>query len=105
MIKNYRMRRKIPVFRVSLNGNTSYAQLKEIPEIKRAVLEETLYAIKDGIEKKKNSISLFEIADTNCFVDLKKENWESTLNVAMEYFSELEDYNRCIEVRDLKKRL
>ena len=60
MIKR-KMKRKIPVLRVSIEPGASYSQLKEVPEIKKVVLEEAIYAIKEGIEKNKPSISLFEV--------------------------------------------
>ena len=47
------MRRKVPVFRVSLPAGTSYDILTETPAVKQIVIEETLFAIKEGINKKK----------------------------------------------------
>ena len=63
MIKTRKMRRKIPIFRVVMNGGENYSQLTEIPEIIEVVIEETVVAIKDGMEKNKKSISLFEVAN------------------------------------------
>lgn len=99
------MKRKIPVFRVSAAPGASYSQLTEIPEVKAAVINETVIAIKEGIRTNKKSISLFEIAESDCYVELKKEKWKSSLENAIEYFLESEDYNKCIECRDLIKKL
>jgi hypothetical protein len=106
MIKNKRkMRRKIPVLRVSIEPGANYSQINDIPEIKQIILEETVYAIKYGIEKNKNSITLFEVAHTDCYLELKKENWKSTLEKALEYFLEKEEYDNCAEARDLINKL
>lgn len=99
------MKRKVPVFRVSLSSGASYEQLVEIPQVKQAVIEETVLAIKHGIKTKKKSIPLFEIAGSDCYVELKKEQWKSSLENAISFYLESEDYDKCIECRDLMNAL
>ncbi len=99
------MRRKIPVFKVSIEPGADYSQLLEVPEIKQIVLEETVYAIKHGIEKNKESISLFEVAHTDYYIELSKNKWKPSLEKALEYFLEKEEYDRCAEMRDLINKL
>jgi hypothetical protein len=41
----------------------NYSKLTENVEIKEAIIEETIYAITDGISKNKKSTSLFEGID------------------------------------------
>ena len=105
MNKPNRMRRKIPVFRVNMEKGASYSQLKDVPGIKEAVIEETVYAIKYGIEKNKTTIPLFEVAHSDYYIDLAKKEWKPTLEHAIEYYIEKEEYDRCAEVRDLIKKL
>lgn len=105
MTKTKKMRRKIPILRVSVEHGADYSQLAEIPEVRKAVLEETLYAIKEGIEKNKKSISLFEVAHSDCYIELDKQNWKVTLEKALETYVEKEDYDKCIEIRDLISKL
>lgn len=105
MIKFREMKRKIPVFKVNIESGADYSQLTEMPEVRKVVIEETVYAIKEGIDKNKKLISLFEIANTNCYIDLEKDKWKTTLEKAMGYFTELEDYDKCIETRDLINKL
>lgn len=105
MTKTKSMRRKIPILRVSVEQGADYSQLAEIPEVRKAVLEETLYAIKEGIEKNKKSISLFEVAHSDCYIELDKQNWKVTLEKALETYIEKEDYNKCVEIRDLINKL
>lgn len=105
MIKTRKMRRKIPVLRVNVEPGASYSQLKEVPEIQKVVLEEAVYAIKEGIEKNRTSISLFEVAYSDYYIELKKDKWKSTLEKALEYYIEREEYNKCAEARDLINKL
>lgn len=105
MIKTTKMRRKIPVLRVSIEPGASYSQLKEVPEIQKVVIEEAIYAIKEGIEKNRPSISLFEVAYSDYYIELKKDKWKSTLEKVLEYYIEREEYNKCAETRDLINKL
>jgi len=99
------MRRKIPVFRVHVEPGASYSQLTELPEIQQIVRDEAICAIKDGIEKKKSSISLFEIAQSDYYIELGKDKWKPTLEKLIEYYVEREEYNKCAEARDLINKL
>ena len=99
------MRRKIPVFKVYIEQGADYSQLTEIPEIQQVVREEAICAIKDGIEKKRSSISLFEIAQSDYYIELGKDKWKPTLEKLIEYYAEREEYDKCAEARDLINKL
>jgi hypothetical protein len=99
------MRRKIPVFKVYVEQGADYSQLIEIPEIQQIVRDEAIYAIKDGIEKHKSSISLFEIAQSDYYIELGKDKWKPTLEKLIEYYAEKEEYDKCVEARDLITKL
>ena len=99
------MRRKVPILRVKVESNESYSQIQYISELKEVVIDETVYAIKDGIEKNKSKISLFEVAYTDCVIELEKQNWKSTLENVIGHYVSKEDYTKCAEVRDLINKL
>jgi hypothetical protein len=99
------MKRKIPVFRVSVQSGADYGQLEEHPGVKEVVIEEVIVAIKEAIKTKKTSISLFEVANSGYYIELKKEQFKSSLESALEYFIEKEEYNRCAECRDLINKI
>ena len=100
-----KMRRKVPILRVSAEPGADYSTLTELPEIQQVVLEEAIYAIKDGIEKHKSSISLFEIADSDYYIELNKDKWKPILEHLIEHYAEKEEYDTCAEVRDLISKL
>ena len=105
MTKTRKMRRKIPVLRINVEPGASYSQLTEMPEIRKVVIEETIYAIKDGLNKNKTSISLFEVAYTNCYIELKKDKWKSALESTLEHYIAEEDYDKCAEIKGLIDKL
>jgi hypothetical protein len=98
-------RRKVPVFRVSLQSGTSYKVLSEAPAIIQVVLEETVLAIKHGVAKNKKSIPLFEVAGSEYYIELQKDKWKPSLEKALEYYLKKEEYDKCIECRDLINKL
>ena len=69
--------------------------------MKEVVIEEIVYAIKDAIKRKKSKIELFEVANSEYYIELKKEQFKLSLQSAINYFLEKEEYDRCIECRDL----
>ena len=99
------MKRKIPVFRLSMGDGSSYEQVSEHPMVKKIVIEETIFAIKEGIKKKKKSIPLFQISGTTTYVELEKEKWQPTLEKMLETYIQEENYDKCIEIRDLIKQI
>jgi hypothetical protein len=105
MKQTRKLKRKVPVFRVHIMPGASYDQLTEIPEIKEVVIEELVIAIKEAVSTKKKSINLFEIADSNYYIKLDKSEFKRSLETALEYFIEKEDYDKCIECRELIKEL
>ena len=105
MVKNRKMRRKVPVFRVTAEPGADYSVLTTFPEIKKAILDEAIYAIKDGIEKKKSTISLFEIADSEYYIELSKDKWKPILEHLIDHYVEKEEYDKCVEARDLISKL
>ena len=105
MVKTKTMRRKVPVFRVSAEPGADYTTLTKIPEIRQVVLDEAIYAIKDGIEKHKSSISLFEIANSEYYIELGKDKWKPILEHLIDLYIEKEEYDKCIEARDLISKL
>lgn len=105
MNKRLSMKRKAPIFRLNAHAGVDYSKLIENTEIKEAIIEETVVAIKEGITKNKKSTSLFEIADSYCYIELERIQWKSTLENVIKYYVEKEDYDKCVKCRDLLNKL
>ena len=99
------MKRKIPLFTLYAPDGIDYSNLSKTPEVKKVIIDETLYAIKEGVKKNKKNIPLFEVANSNCYIELEKENWKPTLKNVLDYYIEVEEYDKCIECRDLINKL
>jgi hypothetical protein len=93
------------MFKVNVEPGASYDQLNEMPEVKEVVIEEVINAIKDAIKRKKSKIELFEVADSDYYLELDKNKFKTSLETAIEYFVEKEEYDKCIECRDLINKI
>jgi hypothetical protein len=98
-------KRRIPLFKLSMKTGAKLESVYNNPEIKKAVLEETVYAIKEGIKLNKDHVSLFNIVDSDYTIELKKNNWKNVLSNALGYYVEIENYPKCIAIRDMINKL
>jgi hypothetical protein len=97
-------KRKIPVFHLQLN-NSTYESFQQHPTVKKIVIEELVFAIKDGVTKRKKSVSLFQMNNTNLILELDRENWKKSLQNAIDYFVNSEEYEKCQEIKDLINKI
>ena len=99
------MKRKIPVFRVRGYVNSGYDSLLEAPELKERVIHEVIIAVKSAIKDKKDSVPLIEVGNSGYYIEINKEHYKPSLESAMNYFEDKEDYDKCVECRDLIKEI
>ncbi len=95
------MARQVPIFRLVMGENASYDAIKDIPEVKKVVMDELINAIKDGIKRRRANISLFQINDSNYIVGLDKKQWKPSLETALKYYEAQEEYKVCSEVKKI----
>lgn len=98
-------KRKIPILSITSNGSYDQEHLLTHKEFNKALFTEVVSAIKEGIEKKKTLVTLFELHTTGYVIDLEKENWKASLESAVEYYQKLEDYETCALCMNLIKKL
>lgn len=71
-------------------------------ENKNKVFKSLLEDIKDALIFDLNFITIFRYEKENIHHFLYKTDWIKSLDKALEYFEEEEEYEECIEIRDLK---
>jgi hypothetical protein len=105
MAKSNKIKRKVPIFRVPMTLNVNYTELFHTPEVEKAIIDEVLCAIKEGVTNEKDSTSLFVVAQSDYLIALEKPQWTSSLQNALKYYVAKEDYSKCVECRDLINKL
>ena len=95
------MSRQVPIFRIVMGENVSYEYIQDIPEIKQILMKELIDAVKDGIKKRRANISLFQINDSNYIIGLNKKEWKPSLETALKYYEDQEEYKVCSEIKQI----
>jgi hypothetical protein len=92
------------ILHIDLGNQSVYSWLKENPYI---IFSEIVRYCKKIVDEKLDivqSIIVSNLYDNIVFI-IKKENINLALNKAMEYFLQIEEYEKCSEIRDILNRL
>lgn len=68
---------------------------------KNIVYNRIFESIKFGIKNNLKEVVIFELGDTEKYLDLTIEDWEDSLNKCMAYFSEIEEYEKCLDCQSI----
>lgn len=66
-----------------------------------AIITGVKYAWKNKLDRVE--VAEFSIEDTETIVniDIEEEDWEESLYLALYYYEDIEEYEKCVEVKDL----
>jgi protein-arginine kinase activator protein McsA len=98
------MGRRIPIIKIN-PGQVDYDNLLEIPELKERIIGEVIIAIKEAVKNNKKKASIVEIGGTGYYIEIEKNQFKPSLENALKHFVKKEEYDKCIECRDLIKVL
>tara|TARA_B100001094_G_C17541187_1_gene489230 strand:+ start:219 stop:491 length:273 start_codon:yes stop_codon:yes gene_type:complete len=90
------MARKIPI--ISLEDFEAKAK-------KPIMMKSLVSNIAEGIEDNLESVNIAEIKNHDIIINVSKSEWEGGLEKAMEYYIEKEEYEECLKIKKLIKRL
>lgn len=74
-------------------------------ENKSFVYNRIYEAVKEGCEFMDTSIRLFELNGTGVYITSQRKDWLSGLQDALEYYVEVENYEKCSEIQVLMNKL
>ena len=90
------MTRKIPI--ISLEDFEAKAK-------KPTMMRSLVSNIAEGIEDNLESVNVAEIKHTDIILSVPKTEWKGGLEKAMEYYIEKEEYEECIKIKKIIKKL
>ena len=97
--------------REATNIELSYRNRKDIinlaskKEFINFVLEDSLKAINDAIKNDLDKVELFNILNLSLVIKLEKSKFKSVLERITQHYAEKEDYDKCIEIQSLIKKI
>lgn len=73
--------------------------------LKTLIKNEVPKSIEYAMDNKKTFASIFEINDSNCYIELHKNQWIQALETCVLFYIEEEDYESCNKITKLVERL
>jgi hypothetical protein len=89
------MTRRIPIFEFS----------EELSPKKRQVYKSLVDGVSEAIKKDKKAIKLCEVKNQNTYITVEKENWKSSLDNALQFYENKEEYEECSKIKNLIDKL
>ena len=88
------MTRRIPI--IPLNEGT-----KPKKQIYRSLVE----GVSEAIKEDKNKVRVCEIKNSNTYVTVEKKDWKLSLDSALEFYINKEEYEECSKIKNLIDKL
>ena len=69
------------------------------------ILKNSYEAISEAVEDNLDKVELFNILNLSLVIKLEKSNFKPVLERITQYYVEMEDYDKCIEIQLLIKKI
>jgi|TARA_B100000282_G_C31344674_1_gene315026 hypothetical protein len=89
------MTRRIPVFEFS----------EELSPKKRQVYKSLVDGVSEAIKTNKNEIKLCEVKNSNLYITVEKQEWKKSLDSALQFYIDIEEYEECSKIKNLIDKL
>ena len=89
------MTRRIPI----LNYNDGLSPKK------RQVYKSLVDGVSEAIKTNKNEIKLCEVKNSNLYITVEKQEWKKSLDSALQFYIDKEEYEECSKIKELIDRL
>jgi hypothetical protein len=84
------------------NPETLLAEdVSQSKELKDLIKLHVPAAINDALIRGKTFAPVFEINDTNCYIEIHKTQWIQALETCLVWYVEDEDYEMCTHIKDM----
>jgi hypothetical protein len=105
MEKDNTKKREVTNIELSYRNREDIINLASKKEFVDFVLKDSLKAIDDAIENNLDKVELFNILNLSLIIKLEKSNFKSVLERIMQYYADKEDYDKCIKIQSLIKKI
>ena len=85
------MTRRIPVFEFN----------EELSSKKQQVYKSLVDGVTEAIKTDKELIKLCEVKNSNTYITVEKPEWKSSLDSALQYYIDKEEYEQCSKIKSL----
>jgi hypothetical protein len=98
--KEVKKKRTVPFLNYTVRDFSDYSEISMMSETQKIVFDNLIDAINFSIQKKKEYAEIFKLSEDSS-VSLSKDNWTSAIEKAIDFYAELEDYEKCKQCKDI----
>ena len=89
------MTRRIPIFEFN----------EELKSKKHQVYKSLIEGVTEAIKSDKKEIKLCEVKNSGVFITVEKLEWRESLDSALQYYIDTEEYEECSKIKNLIDKL
>ena len=89
------MTRRIPIFEYN----------EELKSSKHKVYKSLVDGVSKAIKTDKEEIKLCEVKNSNTYITVEKPEWKDSLDSALQFYINKEEYEQCSKIKDLIDKL
>ena len=89
------MTRRIPIFEYN----------EELKSKKLQVYKSLIDGVSEAIKTNKEEIKICEVKNTNTYITVGKQEWKASLDAALQYYVNKEEYEECSKIKELIEKL
>tara|TARA_Y100001963_G_scaffold62304_1_gene86935 strand:- start:209 stop:487 length:279 start_codon:yes stop_codon:yes gene_type:complete len=87
--------RHIPIFEFNEELNTKK------PQVYKSLID----GVSEAIKSNKKEIKLCEVKNSGIFITVEKPEWKKSLDSALQYYIDKEEYEECSKIKNLIDKL
>ena len=88
-------KRRIPIFEFNEELNSKK------PQVYKSLID----GISEAIKTDKKEIKLCEVKNTNVYITVEKKSWKQSLDSALQFYIDREEYENCSKIKSLIDKL
>jgi hypothetical protein len=105
MESNVKTKKGIINLQISYNDKEDLEAISNNEDFIAFALQQSLDVVLQAIEDDKPKVELFNIVNLSLIVEIDSTQYIPTLKKIQEHYSQLEDFDKCIEIQDVISKL
>ena len=89
------MIRSIPILSVN----------EELSSKKSQVYKSLIEGVSEAMGSNKKEIKICEVKNSNTYITVEKPEWKESLDSALQFYIDIEEYEQCSKIKDLINQL
>ena len=91
----------IPNLYITIQEGVDFEAIQHNEQIQEVLYNRVVIAIKEANQTNKLEATVVELNSTGNYISINRIDWKKSLKKAQEYFSNLEEYEKCADIQKL----